>query len=112
MSVVLHTPGPWNVGPYFDNEGSPELIIEHQTPHGNMVVAVALPGIVGQHANGVLIAAAPDLLSLAFEFEAFAEAAMNDASEEGDETSRITWERRMLNARAAIARATGKAGAA
>ena len=64
MSEALHTPGPWNVGPYFDNDGSPELIIEHKTLYGNMVVAVAMPGIIGQHANGLLIAAAPDLLAL------------------------------------------------
>ena len=57
-----HTPGPWTVGPAFDNDGQPEIIIEHQTPAGNLVVAVALAGLQGQEANARLIAAAPDLL--------------------------------------------------
>lgn len=95
MSEALHTPGPWNVGPYFDNEGSPELIIEHQTPHGNMVVAVALPGIVGQHANGMLIATAPDLLKALTRIV------------KADDAAELTQED-IEFARAAIARATGK----
>lgn len=60
-----HTPGPWAVGPWFDNDGQPEIIIEHVTPHGNLVPAVALGGLVGQEANAHLIAAAPDLLAVA-----------------------------------------------
>jgi hypothetical protein len=57
-----HTPSPWLVGPAFDNDGAPEIIIEHQTPAGNLVIAVALPGLQGQEANARLIAAAPELL--------------------------------------------------
>jgi hypothetical protein len=57
-----HTPGPWLVGPAFDNDGQPEIIIEHQTPAGNLVVAVALGGLQGQEENARLIAAAPDLV--------------------------------------------------
>ena len=64
MSEAPHTPGPWSVGPYFDNDGSLELIIERKTQHGNMVVAVALPGLFGQEKNAHLIASAPSLLEI------------------------------------------------
>lgn len=57
-----HTAGPWQVGPVFDNNGSLEVIIEHMTQHGNLAVAVVLPGLAGQHKNAHLIAAAPELL--------------------------------------------------
>ena len=57
-----HTPGPWQVGPVFDNDGQPEIIIEHMTPRGNLVVAVAIGGLRGQVANARLLAAAPELL--------------------------------------------------
>ena len=60
---AMHTPGPWVVGPWFDNDGQPEIIIEHMTPHGTLVPAVALGGLIGQEANARLIAAAPDLLA-------------------------------------------------
>jgi hypothetical protein len=53
-----------------------------------------------------------ELLNLAAEFEAFAEAAMNDAIEEGDELSRITWEQRMLNAQRVIGKAKPSEGTA
>jgi hypothetical protein len=64
METVMskHTPGPWQVGPAYDNDGIAEVIIEHKTEHGNLVVAVALGGLVGQAENANLIAAAPDLL--------------------------------------------------
>lgn len=65
MDDKTHTPGPWSVGPYFDNDGALELIIERKTQHGNMVVAVALPGLFGQEANARLIAASPRLLQFA-----------------------------------------------
>ena len=58
-----HTPGPWSVGPWFDNDGQPEIVIEHMTPSGNLVPAVAIGGLIGQEANARLIAAAPDLLA-------------------------------------------------
>lgn len=58
-----HTAGPWSVGPWFDNDGEPEIMIEHMTPRGNLVPAVALGGLTGQEANARLIAAAPDLLA-------------------------------------------------
>jgi len=58
----MHTPGPWAIGGVFDNDGAPEIIIEHMTSRGNLVVAVALGGLQGQEANAKLIAAAPDLL--------------------------------------------------
>lgn len=57
-----HTLGPWQVGPAYDNDGIAEVIIEHKTEQGNLVVAVALGGLVGQAENARLIAAAPDLL--------------------------------------------------
>ena len=100
MSEALHTPGPWAVGPYFDNEGSPELIIEHQTPHGNMVVAVALPGLVGQHANGLVIAAAPDLLEALQQTLALAMVKFGNLDPDANKV--------FEQAQAAIARATGK----
>lgn len=50
------TPGPWGIGGWFDNDGAPELIIEKMTPAGNLVVAVALSGLVGQEANAAHIA--------------------------------------------------------
>lgn len=56
-----------------------------------------------------LVEAAQDLLDLAHEFEAFAEAAMNDADEEGDALGVVVWAERLRNARAAIAKAAGDA---
>lgn len=96
--TAQHTPGPWAVGPAFDNDGEPEIIIEHHTPAGNLVVAVALAGLRGQEANARLIAAAPDLLAVVIH-------ARNVLPNEhwADDT------RRMLDA--AIARATHKEGA-
>jgi hypothetical protein len=58
-----HTAGPWSVGPWFDNDGEPELIIERKMEHGTLVTAVAIGGLIGQEANARLIAAAPDLLA-------------------------------------------------
>lgn len=108
MSEAKHTPGPWEAV-----TECPGRCCWHIQPVGNERGGFGyINGPEMSEADARLVASAPDLLNLAFEFEAFAEAAMNDASEEGDETSRVTWERRMLNARAAIARATGKAGAA
>lgn len=59
--------------------------------------------------DGLLIAAAPDLLNLAYEMEAFSEAAMQDAEEEGDALGVETWRTLMGRCRAAIAEATGSA---
>lgn len=51
------TEGQWNVGPWFDNDGVRELVIERMTDAGNLCVAVALGGLAGQSANAALIAA-------------------------------------------------------
>ena len=91
-----HTPGPWAVGPAFDNDGQPEIIIEHQTPAGNLVVAVALGGLQGQEENARLIAAAPDMLA-ALNFLNQCSAPMTGQQEE-------CWKL----VRAAIAKATGE----
>ncbi len=48
-----------------------------------------------------------ELLALAKEFEAFSEAAMRDAHDDGDAMTEETWRTRLEHARAAIARATG-----
>ena len=93
-----HTPGPWTVGPWFDNDGQPEIIIEHVTPHGNLVPAVALGGLVGQEANARLIAAAPELLDALRGLLR----CMADDEEYGPD-------HRVTIARAAIAKATGAA---
>jgi hypothetical protein len=53
-------------------------------------------------ADARLMAAAPALLNLAFEMEAFSEAAMMDAAEAGEETDRQLWETRMNHCREAI----------
>jgi hypothetical protein len=53
-------------------------------------------------ADARLMAAAPALLNLAFEMEAFSEAAMTDAAEAGEETDRQLWETRMNHCREAI----------
>lgn len=66
---AAHTPGPWKVGPTFDNDGVPEIVIERLTPAGNLVIAVALGGLKGQEANARLIAAAPELLAVVQELE-------------------------------------------
>jgi hypothetical protein len=57
-----HTHGPWQVGIAYDNDGETEITIEHMTPHGDYIVAIAIGGLEGQEANARLIAAAPDLL--------------------------------------------------
>lgn len=54
-----------------------------------------------------LFAASPTLLALAYEMEAFSEAAMNDAIEEGDVLGIEAWRVSMEKCRAAIAKATG-----
>jgi hypothetical protein len=60
---MKHTEGPWQVGSAFDNYGEVEIAIEHMTPAGNLIVAVALGGLQGQDANARLIAEAPTLLA-------------------------------------------------
>jgi hypothetical protein len=92
-----HTPGPWSVGPWFDNYGEPEIIIEHKADAGNLVIAVALGGLVGQEANARLIAAAPDLL------EAL-NAMLTHMGMDEDEWNKPTFDQ----ARAAIAKAIGE----
>lgn len=105
--TAQHTPGPWAVGPAFDNDGEPEIIIERHTPAGNLVVAVALAGLRGQEANARLIAAAPDLLEA---LQAAVECGMvptSSAAEGGaSKHSRQVQVADMI--RAAIARATHK----
>lgn len=58
-----HAEGPWRVGGVFDNDGSPEIVIERVTSGGSLAVAVALPGLAGQEANAHLPACAPELLA-------------------------------------------------
>ena len=94
-----HTPGPWQVGMAFDNYGETEIAIEHMTPAGNLVVAVALGGLQGQDANASLIAAAPDLLDAL-------KAIVKSLAEQDDE-GLIEHAQQMIDARAAIAKATG-----
>lgn len=94
-----HTLGPWQVGMAFDNYGETEIAIEHMTPAGNLVVAVALGGLQGQDANASLIAAAPDLLDAL-------KAIVKSLAEQDDE-GLIEHAQQMINARAAIAKATG-----
>lgn len=94
-----YTPGPWQVGMAFDNYGETEIAIEHMTPAGNLVVAVALGGLQGQDANASLIAAAPDLL-------AALQAIVKSLVDQDDE-GMIEHAQQMIDARAAIAKATG-----
>ena len=94
-----HTPGPWKVGMAFDNYGETEIAIEHMTPAGNLVVAVALGGLQGQDANARLIAAAPDLL-------AALQAIVKSLVDQDDE-GMIEHAQQMIDARAAIAKSTG-----
>lgn len=94
-----HTLGPWQVGTAFDNYGETEIAIEHMTPAGNLVVAVALGGLQGQDANASLIAAAPDLLDAL-------KAIVKSLAEQDDE-GLIEHAQQMIDARAAIAKATG-----
>lgn len=94
-----HTPGPWEVGSAFDNYGEIEIAIERMTPAGNLVVAVALGGLQGQDANAKLIAAAPDLL-------AALQAIVKSLVDQDDE-GMIEHAQQMIDARAAIAKATG-----
>lgn len=94
-----HTPGPWQVGMAFDNYGETEIAIEHMTPAGNLVVAVALGGLQGQDANARLIAAAPDLLG-ALQVMLRDYTAVHDI---GD----VEMQPAIYQARAAIAKATG-----
>ena len=102
--MSAHTPGPWHVGPEFDNDGYPEIIIERKTPAGNLVVAVALPGLQGQKSNAHLIAAAPDLLNAL-------SVVLRDvqAVDAEGHLADIELEPAMYQARAAIAKATGGA---
>ena len=97
------------VGPAFDNDGAPEIIIEHQTPAGNLVVAVALPGLQGQEENARLIAAAPELLvalsQMVFALEG--KRAANAAGEPGFEFNDALWAA-LQPAREAIAKAGGE----
>lgn len=114
---ALHTKAPWEVGPVFDNGGQPEITVEHKTPFGNLVVAVALGGLKDQKANARLIAAAPDMLAalllitqadpcIAKTTDDELRAAMED-EDEGEEQEVREQARAFLAARAAIAKATG-----
>ena len=106
-----HTPGPWQVGMAFDNYGETEIAIEHMTPAGNLVVAVALGGLQGQDANARLIAAAPDLLEALKWYESKAKqmgrAAIHQDSKLMLELMKEVAVEYGAQARAAIAKATG-----
>ena len=101
MSAAKHTPGPWTHrnGRIF------------QTDRESLTIANVARAADGDYSptNGLLIAAAPDLLEVVCEMEAFSEAAMNDAIEEGDLMLIETWRTRMDHCRAAIAKAAGSA---
>ena len=123
MSAAKHTPGPWRLGA---ESGVTQLrprisilrdvtYVEGASPTTYIIGEVGYPTTTGNTvgaaerlANARLIAASPRLLALAYEFEAFAEAAMNDAIEEGDAMTADTWRERVESARAAIAAATGR----
>ena len=92
----MHTPGPWEVAQYADDV----TMIENRAPTGYgyslTQVARILPVSESAEANARLIAAAPDLLAALQEL--LADKYLSDPINRD----------RMANARAAIARATGK----
>lgn len=65
MEKIMHTPGPWTVEEYGD-EDCPTLVIHHDDE--NRICFMATPGSHGDPAkigaNAYLIAAAPDLLDV------------------------------------------------
>lgn len=103
MSAAQHAPGPWKAVIYggwdaprvWSDSGSVALLQHHYS------------GPAVAEANARLIAAAPDLLNVVCEMEAFSEAALNDCIDANDEQGRIVWLARMEHCRAAIAKATG-----
>lgn len=103
---MKHTPGPWQVGMAFDNYGETEIAIEHMTPAGNLVVAVALGGLQGQDANASLIAAAPDLFDFASLVSRMTTDSEMGGNMSGDDAAQALSEL-IETARAAIAKATG-----
>jgi hypothetical protein len=94
-----HTLGPWEIGGVFDNDGIPEIVIIHKAAAGNLGVATALGGLRAQEANAHLIAAAPDLLE--------ALKAIVKSLDDQDDEGLIEHAQQMIDARAAIAKATG-----
>ena len=103
-----HTPGPWFVaGPTIRTEPTDV----HPTGFALAHVLNPFDGAAGAAdvvaANARLIATSPELLDLAYEMEAFAEAAMNDAIEAGDEMDLAVWAARRDRCLALIAKATG-----
>lgn len=72
MVKLSHTPGPWTVEEYGDDE-TPALVIHKDTE--SRVCFMATPGSYGDpatiEADAYLIAAAPDMLAALQELEAF-----------------------------------------
>lgn len=122
--MSAHTEGPWSVEPVeYGDVVTDDLCIIGPSPDFRIVASV-VRCYQGDRikemelANARVLAAAPDLLALAREMEAFSEAAMKDAIEAGaanmglpseHKLDIITWTERMNHCRAAIAKATGDA---
>ena len=100
-----HTPGPWELDHCRNEDGSKFITINGQGPHGAWLADIQAGDVNGKPAdvtekhlaNARLISAAPELL------EAL-EMLMPQEPQEADSYDRSMWE----NARAAIAKATGR----
>lgn len=110
-----HTAGPWSVLP--EEVDRPYIRVRGTQPGGRYKIAnVPTPvydGVLDREAdetraNARLIAAAPYLLNVVCEMEAFSEAAMNDCIDAGDEQGRIVWLARLEHCRGAITKAQGE----
>ena len=100
MADVKHTPGPWFVDQYEDEES--RHVITSKPDH--LYVAYTIGGLgKEQEANADLIAAAPDLLEA---LRAFVSPWDGDSVEEIESQSGLATSVRIEQARAAIAKAT------
>jgi hypothetical protein len=111
MSNTKHTPGPW----FVDVDPRRGMSWNRQVMSDESHAVCFMAHSAGMRpeedaANASLIAAAPELLALAYEMKAFAEAAMQDAEDEGDALGIETWSTRVRNASAVITKATGQEG--
>jgi hypothetical protein len=101
MSGAQHTPGPW-----FTNGTEIRKSFLNESDGSYVLATIRAGGAVSlaseQLANARLMAAAPKLLAAVEQLEAYAEAAMHDAEEAGDEADRQIWARLLETSRDAL----------
>lgn len=94
-----HTPGPWSVRREERGSRGDDILVIETTPHGNDICGIYSPEAIDV-ANAALIAAAPDLLTIALRVIGMAQT--HDRAQDDE-----LWEL-CEAARAAVAKAKGE----